>query len=176
MKWFKHDSNASIDAKLQDILLDYGATGYGLYWYCVELMTFNANKNQSKYYLDHSFRVIASKLLLDTDYVVEIINRLVEFEIFKQDKSGIFLENEILLIDNRPTSDVWRNLRNLIFKRDNYTCKYCGARGAKLECDHVIPVSKGGSSEVENLVTACFTCNRSKRNKLLKDWLGGIYV
>ena len=39
MKWFKHASNANMDAKLQRVLLDYGLEGYGLYWYCLELIS-----------------------------------------------------------------------------------------------------------------------------------------
>lgn len=58
-----------------------------------------------------------------------------------------------------------------IFKRDNFTCQYCGATppDAVLEVDHVTPVSKGGSNEVSNLVTACFECNRGKRDKTLGE-------
>jgi hypothetical protein len=52
-----------------------------------------------------------------------------------------------------------------IFKRDNFTCRYCGACGddVKLEVDHVTPVSAGGTNHHENLATACFECNRGKR-------------
>jgi 5-methylcytosine-specific restriction endonuclease McrA len=70
----------------------------------------------------------------------------------------------------RPSAEVWRKIRDYIFRRDNYTCQYCGVRGAKLECDHVIPVAKGGDHEESNLVTACFRCNRSKHTKLLEQW------
>ena len=73
---------------------------------------------------------------------------------------------------NRPSAEVWRRIRTTIFERDDYTCQYCGARGVKLECDHVIPVSRGGSSDLENLATACFTCNRSKRDKTPDEWMG----
>ena len=38
MDWFKHDSTANLDDKLQEVLLDYGLEGYGLYWYCIELI------------------------------------------------------------------------------------------------------------------------------------------
>lgn len=71
---------------------------------------------------------------------------------------------------NRPTAELWRHLRDYVFRRDDFTCLYCGRRGVKLECDHVHPVSKGGDSSIENLVTACFECNRSKRNKSLAEW------
>jgi len=73
---------------------------------------------------------------------------------------------------DRPFAHVWRVIRSRIFKRDDYTCQYCGERGKKLECDHVIPVSRGGGHTDDNLVTACFACNRSKRDKLVGEWMG----
>ncbi len=59
----------------------------------------------------------------------------------------------------------WKQITSAVFKRDNYTCQYCGQVGGVLECDHKIPFSKGGSDELENLTTACRKCNRSKRDK-----------
>lgn len=70
----------------------------------------------------------------------------------------------------RPDSHVWREIRTRIFLRDNYTCSYCGARGVKLECDHIIPVSQGGTHDDENLTTACKACNRSKFNRTPEEW------
>lgn len=67
-------------------------------------------------------------------------------------------------------SGEWAAIRSAIFARDDFTCRYCGARGGRLECDHVIPVSKGGASTPDNLVTACFDCNRSKGAKQLQQW------
>jgi hypothetical protein len=51
-----------------------------------------------------------------------------------------------------------------VFKRDGFTCQYCGAHppAAILECDHIKPVAEGGLNDQDNLVTACFTCNRGK--------------
>jgi HNH endonuclease/Protein of unknown function (DUF1376) len=67
-------------------------------------------------------------------------------------------------------SGAWHEVRTKVFHRDDFTCQYCGVRGVKLECDHVLPRSKGGKSHQENLVTACFKCNRSKGSKLIKEW------
>lgn len=50
----------------------------------------------------------------------------------------------------------WREIRTHVFQRDDYTCQYCGIRGVRLQCDHIIPFSRGGSNELENLVTACY--------------------
>lgn len=60
-------------------------------------------------------------------------------------------------------------LREYILSRDNYTCKKCGLSRYKephllLEVDHIVPVSKGGSSIEGNLQTLCWQCNRSKSN------------
>jgi hypothetical protein len=72
---------------------------------------------------------------------------------------------------SRPSASVWSKVRTFIFNRDDFTCVYCGSRGGRLECDHVIPVSRGGHHGEDNLVTACFACNRSKRAKLVDEWM-----
>jgi HNH endonuclease len=58
-----------------------------------------------------------------------------------------------------------------VFKRDGFTCQYCGGRtpDAVLEIDHVIPRVQGGGDELANLVTACWECNRGKAARLLGD-------
>jgi 5-methylcytosine-specific restriction endonuclease McrA len=70
----------------------------------------------------------------------------------------------------RPLSHEWAELRAAVFERDSYTCTYCGAHGVRLECDHVVPVCKGGTSALENLTTACKPCNRAKAGKTLAEW------
>jgi len=51
-----------------------------------------------------------------------------------------------------------------IFKRDGFTCQYCGAHppAVILHCDHIIPVADGGSNDDTNLTTACEKCNLGK--------------
>jgi 5-methylcytosine-specific restriction endonuclease McrA len=49
-----------------------------------------------------------------------------------------------------------------IFRRDNFTCQYCGKRSANMTIDHVVPRHRGGEHTWENLVTACPACNRRK--------------
>jgi hypothetical protein len=57
--------------------------------------------------------------------------------------------------------------RSMIYKRDNHTCQYCGAR-SKLTIDHVLPRSRGGEDTWENLVVACSSCNTKKGSMLLE--------
>jgi len=62
-------------------------------------------------------------------------------------------------------------LRFEVFKRDNFTCQYCGNSIPKvvLEVDHIHPVSKGGKNNSDNLITSCFDCNRGKSNNELTE-------
>lgn len=64
-----------------------------------------------------------------------------------------------------------KKLRFEVFKRDSFTCQYCGkvAPNVILEVDHIDPVSKGGSNYHLNLITCCFDCNRGKTNTELSD-------
>lgn len=59
---------------------------------------------------------------------------------------------------------VSKRLRFEIFRRDNHTCRYCGAAApdVPITVDHVIPVALGGTDEATNLVTACGDCNSGK--------------
>lgn len=53
-----------------------------------------------------------------------------------------------------------------LFKRDKFTCQYCGGRPPTvlLELDHVVPQSRGGDDSPANLITSCQDCNRGKSN------------
>lgn len=53
-----------------------------------------------------------------------------------------------------------------VLNRDQFTCQYCGlsAPHVVLEIDHIRPLSNGGTDDFDNLVTACHTCNRGKRD------------
>ena len=66
-----------------------------------------------------------------------------------------------------------------VLERDGFRCRYCGKssdQGAVLEVDHLYPKSKGGSHSIDNLVTACWECNRGKAGRPLlgqpkpKEW------
>lgn len=65
----------------------------------------------------------------------------------------------------RPS--ISKSLRFEVFVRDAFTCRYCGRKSdeVKLVLDHVIPFSKGGTSDRENLATSCEDCNSGKSAK-----------
>ena len=51
-----------------------------------------------------------------------------------------------------------------IYLRDNNTCQYCNHRGIDLSIDHVLPRSRGGTDNWENVTTACLRCNVHKES------------
>jgi len=74
------------------------------------------------------------------------------------------------------TSELRRIGRNIprhvmlrVARRDNNQCQVCGKllKDNEIEFDHIIPVSKGGTSEEKNIRVTCFDCNRDKSNKFV---------
>ncbi len=59
-----------------------------------------------------------------------------------------------------------------IFKRDDFTCQYCGRNVKKhkvvLAVDHIFPKRKGGEDRLSNFITSCSDCNLGKHDNLLK--------
>nr|MBN1229145.1 HNH endonuclease [Anaerolineae bacterium] len=49
-----------------------------------------------------------------------------------------------------------------VFRRDQYTCLYCGRHAKTLTVDHIVPKHQGGTHSWENLASACPACNRKK--------------
>lgn len=70
--------------------------------------------------------------------------------------------------ERKPIS---KKLRFEVFKRDKFTCQYCGRKAPDviLEIEHVKPVVAGGTNDMLNLVAACEGCNDGKGARLLSD-------
>ncbi len=67
------------------------------------------------------------------------------------------------MANNKPVSV---RTRFEVFKRDQFTCQYCGGKppAVVLEIDHIIPRSSDGDNSQTNLLTSCWSCNRGKSN------------
>lgn len=66
----------------------------------------------------------------------------------------------------------WLQLRADVFERDHYVCVYCLAMldAATARVDHVVPRSRGGSDDLDNLATACPGCNSAKGDRTPLEW------
>ncbi len=67
--------------------------------------------------------------------------------------------------ERHQTRKEWESMayrvRPLVFKKDGYKCVYCGST-ENLEVDHIVPICRGGTNDMENLQTLCRSCNRAK--------------
>lgn len=68
-------------------------------------------------------------------------------------------------------TSISKKLRFEVFKRDSFTCQYCGLKAPDvvLHIDHIHPHAKGGDASIMNLITACFDCNMGKKDRVLTD-------
>jgi hypothetical protein len=60
--------------------------------------------------------------------------------------------------------------RAAILKRDGEVCTYCQTTLGPFHIDHIIPVSRGGSNQDDNLCVACAPCNLTKSAKVGREW------
>jgi hypothetical protein len=98
------------------------------------------------------------------------IEKVEEFDDEQEDVEAIKSLNKKKKSDMR--NEIRYNKRFEILERDNFTCQYCGRSREKypdieLTVDHKIPLSKGGSNDDHNLITACYDCNEGKKDRLL---------
>lgn len=73
--------------------------------------------------------------------------------------------------DKQPRKKISKKVRFEVFKRDSFTCQYCGAKAPDvvLQLDHIKPLAKGGAEDVMNYVTSCASCNSGKGATELSD-------
>jgi hypothetical protein len=100
---------------------------------------------------------LKSLLLTEIEYMIEALKILIEPEFIPLEN-----EDENNLEDNKTDRYVPSSVKLSVWRRDCGKCVECGS-SEKLEYDHIIPVSKGGSNTERNIQLLCEKCNRSKQ-------------
>lgn len=118
MKWIKHDTDANQDAKLQNVLLDYGLEGYGLYWYCIELIAGKVDKDNITFELEHDARIIARNTGSTPQKVEEMMRYFVELGLFENADGVITCLKLARRLDKSMTSNT--EMRSLIENMRNH--------------------------------------------------------
>jgi 5-methylcytosine-specific restriction endonuclease McrA len=75
---------------------------------------------------------------------------------------------------NQGSKWITKKRRKAIYIRDDLKCVYCGKGiedGIIFTLDHLVPCELGGDNSTKNLVTCCLSCNSSKQDKPLKEFL-----
>ncbi|MBL4940053.1 MAG: DUF4373 domain-containing protein [Colwellia sp.] len=107
MKWFKHEATANMDAKLQEVLLDYGLEGYGLYWYCLELIAGNVEADKLTFELEHDARIIARNTGSSVQRVEEMMGRFASLGLFES-ANGVITCLKLAKVSDDYTSKMVR--------------------------------------------------------------------
>jgi len=118
MKWVKHDTDANQDAKLQNVLLDYGLEGYGLYWYCIELIASKIDNDNITFELEHDARIIARNTGSTPQKVEEMMRYFVNERLFESIDGVITCFKLARRLDKSMTSNP--QMREIIGKLKNH--------------------------------------------------------
>lgn len=103
MKWFKHFTSAHNDNALKKVRMKYGAEGYAVYWFCLELVAADLDQNKANFELNHDSEVIAYDLKMDRIKVQEIMEYMVSLRLFERANDVITCLKLAKFLDKKST-------------------------------------------------------------------------
>jgi uncharacterized phage protein (TIGR02220 family) len=119
MKWFKHDTDASADAKIKKLLIKHGAIGYAIYFHCLELIASDISETNITFELEHDAEIIADNLKIKgtadksgIEIVSEIMIDIISLGLFECYDNRIFCFKLLKRLDTSMTSS--SKMRSLI--------------------------------------------------------------
>lgn len=114
MQWIKHDTNANQDAKLKKLRMKYGLEGYGLYWYCIELIAADVDQNNLTFELEHDAEIISFDTGIHIERVNEMMAYMINLGLFESSNNTITCLKLLKRLDQSMTSN--KRMRELINK------------------------------------------------------------
>jgi hypothetical protein len=149
MKWFKHDADASSDAKIKKLILRHGAEGYAIYFHCIELITGDVTENKITFELEHDAEIIADNLKIKGDAsfsgvekVNQIMRYIVELGLFDENNGHISCYKIAKRLDLSMTSNPrFRELIASVKSHDSVMTESC-----KTRLDYTILEKKEGEA------------------------------
>jgi hypothetical protein len=112
MQWFKHDADASTDAKIKKLVMRYGADGYAIYFHCIELIVGNLSEQNITFELEHDAEIIADNLKIQgtsetapVDRVNQIMKYIVSLGLFEESNGHITCYKILKRLDCSMTSN-----------------------------------------------------------------------
>ena len=111
MKWYKHDTDASADAKIKKLLLRHGATGYAVYFHCLELIAAEVSDTNITFELEHDAEIIADNLKIrgtadesGIDQVNRIMRTIIDLGLFEDRDGRVTCMKMLKRLDTSMTS------------------------------------------------------------------------
>lgn len=105
---------------------------------------------------------IKERILVEIEYMLDTLEILIEPDFVPLETSVQKTEDNKEITDRYISSSV----KIAVWRRDEGKCVQCGSK-EKLEYDHIIPISKGGSNTDRNVQLLCEKCNREKHAKII---------
>lgn len=157
--------------KITDAMLSAEATAAALHLFChlcYQRVAFYSEPEDSPSIRDDD-KLLAIVAKVKVAHWLEMRPEVAQcFEV----KSGVWkLQENSFHISRDSRVPLSATVRNIVLKRDGEICRYCKTAIGPFEIDHIHPVSKGGTDHLDNLTVACRTCNRSKNDKIVEEWL-----
>ena len=88
MKWFRHLTRAREDRAIEKLIMEYGVKGYGLYFYCLEIIAGSVEAANISFELEPDAEILARRLSMDTLEVERIMHRCIELGLFEIAENG----------------------------------------------------------------------------------------
>lgn len=124
-------------------------------------------ENDPEFKQNESVRA-AQNYLEDRDF---IINRTKKWSKENPDKKIEQRHRRQARLYGQITFDLPKNFVKILKEKQNNKCAYCSRSDIKLTVEHMLPLSRGGKHCFANIILACTTCNFSKNNKTMEEWL-----
>lgn len=99
MRWFKHDSDAHTDARLKRLLLRHGPAGYGLYWYCLELIAKEVTEQNLTFELEEDSELISMGFGMPREQVESAMKSMIELGLFDNAQGRVYCLKLLKRID-----------------------------------------------------------------------------
>jgi hypothetical protein len=112
VNWFKHDTDATTDAKLKKLIIRHGAVGYAVYFHCLELIAGDVTESNITFQLEHDSEIIAENLHIKGSadqsgiaIVEEIMRTIIALGLFQEAGGHIFCFKLLKRIDLSMTGN-----------------------------------------------------------------------
>ena len=158
MQWFKHQSDARNSLKLRKVRRKYGADGYAIYWFCLEAIAYEVNKDNLTFDLKEDAETIGFELSIQEKRVEEIMKYMIEVGLFESSGNVITCLKLAESIDksmtNSPKMRQWldaktiKNASKNVMTHDDIanTC-------AELEVEVEVEVEKKKKKNIKNTMS-----------------------
>ena len=170
MQWFKHSSTANNDAKLKRLRMKYGLEGYGLYWYCIELVAGNVTQNKLTFELEHDAEIMAFDLGIHQDKIAEMMAYMIDLELFESSRGMI----TCLSLAKRADEYTAKALKIKQSKINGLAVKPESVRRVSGECPESVPSKQEEKEETKRKEIKLNKLKEVISNEFERFWVAGM--